>query len=68
MEKDLKSKENQLSSDIAALTKKNKFLDKQFSDANAQLRDIVCILAALLLNHVELTAALPFQFHHSERS
>ncbi|KAJ7610914.1 Prefoldin [Roridomyces roridus] len=40
MEKELKGQEKELSDDIASLAKKSKYLEKQFSDAQAQLRDI----------------------------
>ncbi|KAK7063881.1 Prefoldin [Favolaschia claudopus] len=41
MEKDLKDQEKELSDDITSLNKKSKYLEKQFNDAQAQLRDIV---------------------------
>ncbi|KAF5352494.1 hypothetical protein D9756_006078 [Leucocoprinus leucothites] len=37
---DLKSQEKELTDDINNLNKKAKFLEKQFNDAQAQLRDI----------------------------
>ncbi|KAF4573397.1 prefoldin subunit beta family protein [Pleurotus pulmonarius] len=40
MEKDLKTQEKELSEDINNLTKKAKYLEKQFNDAQTQLRDI----------------------------
>ncbi|KAJ3721962.1 Prefoldin [Lentinula raphanica] len=40
MEKQLKSQEKELSDDIASLNKKSKYLEKQFNEAQAQLRDI----------------------------
>ncbi|KAF7436306.1 hypothetical protein PC9H_003135 [Pleurotus ostreatus] len=40
MEKDLKTQEKELSDDINNLTKKAKYLEKQFNDAQTQLRDI----------------------------
>ncbi|KAJ7070649.1 Prefoldin [Mycena amicta] len=40
MEHDLKSQEKELADDITSLTKKSKYLEKQFNDAQAQLRDI----------------------------
>ncbi|KAJ7750191.1 Prefoldin [Mycena metata] len=40
MEKELKGQEKELADDISNLTKKSKFLEKQFNDAQAQLRDI----------------------------
>ncbi|KZT27553.1 Prefoldin [Neolentinus lepideus HHB14362 ss-1] len=40
MEKDLKSQEKELSDDINGLNKKTKYLEKQFNDAQSQLRDI----------------------------
>ncbi|KAJ7492234.1 Prefoldin [Mycena latifolia] len=40
MEKELKAQEKELSDDISNLTKKSKYLEKQFNDAQGQLRDI----------------------------
>ncbi|KAH8099715.1 Prefoldin [Cristinia sonorae] len=40
MQKDLKSEEKELTDDINTLTKKSKYLEKQFNDSQAQLRDI----------------------------
>ncbi|KAI0286826.1 Prefoldin [Russula aff. rugulosa BPL654] len=40
MEKDLKSQEKALTDDINSLGKKAKYLEKQFNDAQSQLRDI----------------------------
>ncbi|KAJ7204437.1 Prefoldin [Mycena pura] len=40
MEKDLKAQEKDLTDDITNLTKKSKYLEKQFNDAQGQLRDI----------------------------
>ncbi|KAG6817581.1 hypothetical protein H0H87_006958 [Tephrocybe sp. NHM501043] len=40
MEAELKSQEKELSDDISGLAKKSKYLEKQFNDAQAQLRDI----------------------------
>ncbi|KAJ3856756.1 Prefoldin [Lentinula lateritia] len=40
METQLKTQEKELSSDIASLNKKSKYLEKQFNEAQAQLRDI----------------------------
>jgi len=40
MEKDLKNQERSLTDDINSLNKKVKFLEKQFGDAQSQLRDI----------------------------
>jgi len=40
MEKDLKSQEKELSDDINGLNKKTKYLEKQFNNAQSQLRDI----------------------------
>ncbi|KAJ7024392.1 Prefoldin [Mycena alexandri] len=40
MEKELKGQEKELADDISNLTKKSKYLEKQFNDAQAQLRDI----------------------------
>ncbi|KAF7307347.1 hypothetical protein MIND_00528700 [Mycena indigotica] len=40
MENELKSQEKELTDDIASLAKKSKYLEKQFNDAQAQLRDI----------------------------
>lgn len=42
MEKELKAEEKGIADDLAALNKKSKFLDKQYQEANSQLRDIVC--------------------------
>jgi len=41
MEKELKADEKSISDDLAALQKKGKFLEKQYQEANSQLRDIV---------------------------
>ncbi|KAI0050623.1 Prefoldin [Auriscalpium vulgare] len=40
MEKDLKAQEKGLTDDISSLNKKSKYLEKQFNDAQSQLRDI----------------------------
>ncbi|KAG7452134.1 Prefoldin [Guyanagaster necrorhizus] len=40
MENDLKAQEKELNDDINSLNKKSKYLEKQFNDAQAQLRDI----------------------------
>ncbi|KAI0690741.1 Prefoldin [Cytidiella melzeri] len=40
MDKDLQTEEKSLTDDINNLTKKSKYLEKQFNDAQAQLRDI----------------------------
>ncbi|KAA1471419.1 Prefoldin [Dentipellis sp. KUC8613] len=40
MEADLKAQERGLTDDIASLSKKTKYLEKQFNDAQSQLRDI----------------------------
>jgi len=40
MEKELKDQEKGLSDDIHNLNKKTKYLEKQFSDAQSQIRDI----------------------------
>jgi len=40
MEKDLRSQENALSEDINGLSKKEKYLEKQFTESQSQLRDI----------------------------
>jgi len=40
MEKELKADEKSISDDLAALQKKGKFLEKQYQEANSQLRDI----------------------------
>ncbi|EPQ60120.1 Prefoldin [Gloeophyllum trabeum ATCC 11539] len=40
MEKDLKSQEKELTDDVNGLNKKMKYLEKQFNDAQSQLRDI----------------------------
>ncbi|GJE86222.1 prefoldin subunit [Phanerochaete sordida] len=40
MDKDLQAEEKELTDDINNLNKKNKYLEKQFNDAQAQLRDI----------------------------
>ncbi|KAJ7109812.1 Prefoldin [Mycena epipterygia] len=40
MEKELKTQEKELADDISNLTKKSKYLEKQFNDAQSQLRDI----------------------------
>lgn len=43
MEKELKLEEKGMAEDLTALNKKSKFLEKQYQDANSQLRDIVCL-------------------------
>ncbi|KIM70110.1 hypothetical protein SCLCIDRAFT_1207405 [Scleroderma citrinum Foug A] len=40
MEQELKSQEKELTEEINSLGKKSKYLEKQFNDAQAQLRDI----------------------------
>ncbi|EIN14357.1 Prefoldin [Punctularia strigosozonata HHB-11173 SS5] len=40
MDKDLKNQEKELTDDINSLNKKSKYLEKQFNDAQGQLRDI----------------------------
>ncbi|OAX33154.1 Prefoldin [Rhizopogon vinicolor AM-OR11-026] len=40
MEKELKTQEKELTDDINNLNKKAKYLEKQFNDAQSQLRDI----------------------------
>ncbi|KAJ7597299.1 Prefoldin [Mycena floridula] len=45
MEGELKSQEKELTDDINSLTKKSKYLEKQFNDAQAQLRDIVGVFS-----------------------
>ncbi|EAU92342.1 hypothetical protein CC1G_00561 [Coprinopsis cinerea okayama7 len=40
MEQELKGQEKELTDDITSLNKKSKYLEKQFSDAQSQLRDI----------------------------
>ncbi|KAJ7292921.1 Prefoldin [Mycena rebaudengoi] len=40
MEKELKGQEKELADDITSLNKKSKYLEKQFNDAQSQLRDI----------------------------
>ncbi|KAL1739892.1 Prefoldin [Schizophyllum fasciatum] len=40
MESELKTQEKELGDDITNLTKKSKFLEKQFNEAQGQLRDI----------------------------
>ncbi|TFK42021.1 Prefoldin [Crucibulum laeve] len=40
MEADLKTQEKELSDDITNLNKKSKYLEKQFNEAQSQLRDI----------------------------
>lgn len=41
MEDELKTEEKSIADDLSALNKKSKFLDKQYQEANSQLRDIV---------------------------
>lgn len=40
MEEELKGQEKELSDDISNLHKKSKYLEKQYNDAQSQLRDI----------------------------
>ncbi|KAJ8084759.1 hypothetical protein PM082_003536 [Marasmius tenuissimus] len=40
MEQDLKNQEKEITEDISSLNKKSKYLEKQFNEAQAQLRDI----------------------------
>ncbi|KAG7099866.1 hypothetical protein E1B28_001670 [Marasmius oreades] len=40
MEQDLKNQEKEITEDISNLNKKSKYLEKQFNEAQAQLRDI----------------------------
>ncbi|THH33131.1 hypothetical protein EUX98_g1016 [Antrodiella citrinella] len=40
MQKELRKDEKELTDDITTLSKKSKYLEKQFNDAQAQLRDI----------------------------
>lgn len=40
MESELKAQEKELGDDLTSLTKKSKFLEKQFNEAQGQLRDI----------------------------
>jgi len=40
MEAELKAQEKELSDDLTSLNKKSKYLEKQFNDAQSQLRDI----------------------------
>ncbi|KAF8807905.1 Prefoldin [Phlegmacium glaucopus] len=40
MEEELKNQEKDVSDDIANLNKKSKYLEKQYNDAQSQLRDI----------------------------
>jgi len=40
MQKELKTEEKKLSDDVSALTKKAKYLEKQFNESQSQLRDI----------------------------
>ncbi|PVF97705.1 Prefoldin beta-like protein [Serendipita vermifera] len=40
MEKDLKKQEKDLSDDLDSLAKKSKYLEKEFNEAQGQLRDI----------------------------
>ncbi|KJA28579.1 hypothetical protein HYPSUDRAFT_129297 [Hypholoma sublateritium FD-334 SS-4] len=44
MEEELKNQEKDLSDDITSLNKKSKYLEKQFNNAQSQLRDIVRLL------------------------
>lgn len=41
MEEELKAEEKSIADDLSALNKKSKFLEKQYQEANSQLRDIV---------------------------
>lgn len=41
MEKDLKTQEKEINEDLTNLGKKNKYLEKQLAEAQAQLKDIV---------------------------
>ncbi|KIJ56864.1 hypothetical protein M422DRAFT_23000 [Sphaerobolus stellatus SS14] len=40
MDKDLQNQEKSIADELSALTKKTKYLEKQFNDSQAQLRDI----------------------------
>lgn len=60
MERDLKAQEKELADDISSLTKKSKYLEKQYVEANNQLRDIVRPVPLLLL--------LQNSFQYSSRS
>ncbi|KAF9469621.1 Prefoldin [Collybia nuda] len=40
MEQELKNQEKELTDDITSLNKKSKYLEKQFNDAQSQIRDI----------------------------
>lgn len=44
----MKAQEKELTDDLTALNKKAKFLEKQFLDANAQMRDIVSTLTSYI--------------------
>jgi len=68
MEKELKSDEKSISDDLAALQKKGKFLEKQYQEANSQLRDIVRKINTF--SHLPATPRLKtnacLQFHNAE--
>ncbi|KAF8529195.1 Prefoldin [Hysterangium stoloniferum] len=49
MEKDLRTEEKGLSDDLSGLNKKTKYLEKQFTDAQSQLRDIVSCYSLMRL-------------------
>ncbi|KAF7968934.1 hypothetical protein HWV62_21574 [Athelia sp. TMB] len=51
MEKELQDQEKEIADDITNLTKKSKYLEKQYNDAQNQLRDIVRPRLSLDLVH-----------------
>ncbi|KAG5653893.1 hypothetical protein H0H81_009485 [Sphagnurus paluster] len=59
MEDELKSQEKELADDITSLNKKSKYLEKQFNDAQAQLRDIVSLVLTQISGELSKNHASP---------
>ena len=52
MIKELSSKSKEISDDISSLDKKSKYLEKQFNEAQGQLRDIVGFHLPAVIPHL----------------